>query len=112
MLDMLTTANRGRHIIVFCQFPHPGYKPPPPPKHKKGDLEQEEQYQDNIPAQEPELERAGQPRTSAWLGAVLIRERDASGIFRFSPDASREETARIVKGLKNVIAYSKSIELN
>ena len=111
MLDMLTTANRGRHIIVFSQFPHPGYTPPKPPKHKKGDLEQEEQYQESIPAQQPELDRAGESRASAWLAAVLIRERDPSGIFRFSPDASREETARIVKGLQNVIAYSKSIEL-
>ena len=49
-------------------------------------------------------------RTSAWLAAVLIRERDPSGIFRFSPDASRDETARIVRGLKNVIAYDKMLE--
>jgi hypothetical protein len=111
MLDMLTTANKGRYIIVFSQFPHPGYTPPKQPKPKKGDLEQQEQYQESLPAQQPELEKPGEPRASAWLAAVLIRERDPSGLFRFSPDATREETARIVRGLKNVIAYNKSLEL-
>ena len=111
MLDMLTNANKSRYIIVFSQFPHPGYKPPQQPKPKKGDLEQQEQYQESLSAQQPELEKPGEPRASAWLAAVLIRERDPSGIFRFSPDATREETARIVRGLKNVIAYNKSLEL-
>jgi hypothetical protein len=111
MLDMLTTANKGRHIIVFCQFPHPGYKPPKEKPSRKGNIQEQEQYQESIPQQQPELERPGEPRASAWLAAVLIRERDPGGIFRFSPDASREETARIVRGLKNVIAYDKSIEL-
>jgi hypothetical protein len=46
-------------------------------------------------------------RQSAWLAAVLIRERNANGVFRFSPDASHEEGARIVRGLKNVIAVNK-----
>src|SRR5277367_5727780 len=35
MLDMLTTAHKGQHIIVFSQFPHPGYKAPKPPKRPK-----------------------------------------------------------------------------
>jgi hypothetical protein len=74
-------------------------------------LEQQEQYQESLSAQQPELEKPGEPRASAWLAAVLIRERDPSGIFRFSTDATREETARIVRGLKNVIAYNKSLEL-
>jgi len=30
-------------------------------------------------------------------------------MFTFSPDASREEAARIVRGLKNDIAYAKSV---
>jgi hypothetical protein len=110
MLDMLTTANKGRHIIVFTQFPPVGYKAPKQPRPKKSDLPAEEQYQESIPAQQPELEKEGEARTSAWLAAVLIRQRDTGGIFRFSPDASREETARIVRGLKNVIAYSKFLE--
>jgi len=111
MLDMLTTANRGRHIIVFSQFPHPGYKPPKQKRAKRGDLEQQEEYQESIPVQSPVMDRAGQGRASAWLAAVLIRERHQGGVFRFSPDASREETARIVRGLQNVIAYNKSLEL-
>jgi hypothetical protein len=116
MLDMLTTANRGRHIVVFSQFPHPGYKPPkPPPKPKKDEFDNENKMEDiqtKLPAQQPELDTPGQPRASAWLAAYLIRDRDASGIFRFSPDATREETQRIVRGLKNVIAYERSLELH
>jgi hypothetical protein len=116
MLDMLTTANRGRHIVVFSQFPHPGYKPPKEPKKsKKDEFDNENKMEDlqaTLPPQQPELETPGQPRASAWLAAYLIRERDSSGIFRFSPDATREETQRIVRGLKNVIAYERSLELH
>jgi hypothetical protein len=111
MLDMLTTANKGRHIIVFSQFPPAGYQAPKVKPPKKGNIQEQEEYQESIPQQQPELETTSHPRTSAWLAAVLIRERDSGGIFRFSPDASRDETARIVKGLKNVIAYDKSLEL-
>ena len=115
MLDMLTTANKGRnrHIVVFSQFPHPGTKEPKAPKNPKKSHDEDnnkmEDLQPALPAEQPELEVPGQPRASAWLAAVLIRERNASGIFRFSPDASREETARIVRGLKNDIAYARSI---
>jgi hypothetical protein len=112
MLDMMTTANKGRHIVVFSQFPRPGYKPPKQPKRpKKSDDDDNsmEDLQATLPATQPELEVPGQPRVSGWLAAVQIRQRDPSGVFRFSPDASREEAARIVRGLKNVIAYQKSI---
>jgi hypothetical protein len=113
VLDMMTTASKGRHIIVFSQFPHPGYKPPKPVKRpKKSDSDDDnsmEDIQTAIPTSQPELELPGQPRASAWLAAVQIRGRIPSGIFRFSPDASREETARIVRGLKNVLAYKKSL---
>jgi hypothetical protein len=111
MLDMLTTANKGRHIVIFSQFPHPGYKPPKEPKKpKKSDDEEDEQYLATLPETLPETEVPGQPRVSGWLAAVKIRERNPSGIFRFSPDASREETARIVRGLKNDIQYAKSFD--
>jgi hypothetical protein len=112
MLDMLTTGNKGRHIVVFSQFPHPGEKPPKQKKVKPADssnLEEQEDLREKLPEPQPEMDKPGD-RTSAWLAAVLIRERDPSGIFRFSPDASREETARIVRGLKNVIAYDKMLE--
>jgi hypothetical protein len=115
MLDMLTTANRGRHIVIFSQFPHPGYKPPKEkkaPKKSDSDDTAMEDIQPALPIAQPELEYPGHPRTSAWLAAVQIRERDSSGIFRFSPSASRDETARIVRGLKNLIAYEKSIGNN
>jgi hypothetical protein len=113
VLDMMTTASKGRHIVVFSQFPHPGYKPPKETKKpKKSDSDDDnsmEDIQTAIPASQPEMEMPGQPRASGWLAAVQIRGRMPSGIFRFSPDASREETARIVRGLKNVLAYKKSL---
>jgi hypothetical protein len=113
MLDMLTTANKGRHIIVFSQFPHPGTKQPKAKKVPKKSSDDNgsgmEDLQAPLPAAQPELETPGQSRASGWLAAVLIRGRNPSGIFRFSPDASREETARIVRGLKNLIAYEKSL---
>jgi hypothetical protein len=115
LLDMLTTAHRGRHIVVFSQFPPAGFKEPKPPqKSKKSDDDDNnrgmEDLQPTLPSpQEPETEVPGQPRQKAWLAAVQIHQRNSSGIFVFSPDASREETARIVRGLKNVIAYLKSI---
>jgi hypothetical protein len=42
-----------------------------------------------------------------WLAAPLITKRITDGVFIFTPDASREETERIVAGLKNVIAKLK-----
>ena len=115
MLDMLTTANKGRHIVVFSQFPHPGYKEPKPPKApKKSDSDDDDKMEDiqaAIPSTPPETE-PGHPRMSGWLAAVQIRGRNQSGIFRFSPDASPDETARIVRGLKNVLAYEKSLGRN
>jgi len=112
MLDMLTTANKGKHIIIFSQFPLPGTKPPKEQKKpKKSDSDDNgiEDIQTPLPAAQPELEMPGQPRNSAWLAAFQIRGRNPSGIFRFSPSASRQETARIVRGLKNLIAYEKAI---
>src|SRR5665213_84467 len=66
MLDMLTTANRGRHIVIFSQFPHPGYKPPKEAKKpKKDEFDNENKMEDlqaALPMQHPELEEPGQPR--------------------------------------------------
>lgn len=39
---------------------------------------------------------------SRWLAAPLIHSRISDGIIRFVPDASREESERIVLGLNNV----------
>ena len=44
---------------------------------------------------------------SRWLAAPLITKRITNGVFIFTPDASREETERIVSGLNNVIAKLK-----
>lgn len=39
---------------------------------------------------------------SRWLAAPIITGRIANGVYSFTPDASREETERIVRGLNNV----------
>jgi len=106
LLDMTTTANKGRHIIIFSQFPKPGTKEAKERRKAHKDEEDDEPL-----AAQPQLPTVAgstnQARESAWLAAVLIRDRNTSGIFRFSPDASYEEGARIVRGLKNVIAAKK-----
>jgi hypothetical protein len=105
LLDMITTGNKGKHIIVFSQFPIPGQKQP---KVKKKKHEDDDDTGEPPPAPPPES--PDKPRQSGWLTAVLIRDRNSSGIFRFTPDASHDEGARIVRGLKNVIAESKRAE--
>lgn len=42
-----------------------------------------------------------------WLAAPIITKRIKDGIFRFTPDATREEAERIVKGLNNAIEQIK-----
>jgi hypothetical protein len=111
MLDMMTTANRGKHIVILSQFPPPAEENPKgDTKPKKSDDTSDMQMRETLPDTHPELERPGHPRTSGWLAAVLVRQRNPSGIFRFSPDASHDETARIVRGLKNVITYERALE--
>ena len=38
-----------------------------------------------------------------WLAAPLLTRNLTDGVFVFTPDASREETERLVRGLNNVI---------
>jgi hypothetical protein len=107
MLDMVTTENKGKHIIVFSQFPIPGQKQPKVKKPKHTDEDNDDESQ---PPPAPPLNVPGKPRQSGWLTAILIRDRDSTGILRFTPDATHEEGERIVRGLKNVIAESKLAE--
>jgi hypothetical protein len=115
LLEMATTRNRGRHIVVFAQFPPKGYKAPKAQKKpRKSDDDDDQDKMDaqldvQLPGITSEMDQSGQPRAAGWLAAVLIRERNTSGIFRFSPDASREEAKRIVRGLKNDMTYAKTI---
>jgi len=46
-----------------------------------------------------------------WLAAPVIRGRIDDGIFSFTPDASREEAERIVRGINNSIALAKKRSL-
>jgi hypothetical protein len=95
VLDMTTTAYKGKRIIVFSQFPNPGKI-----KGKKNDFTDSPDATDLTADEGTPLK----PRTSAWLGAVMIRSRIGTGSFRFTPDASRKEAERIVRGLNNLIA--------
>lgn len=108
MLDMITTGNKGKHIIVFSQFPIPGEKQPKVKKQKTHNDDIDDDFSSPPPAPPPET--PGKPRQSGWLTAVLIRDRNSSGVFRFTPDATRQEGERIVRGLKNVISESKRAE--
>ena len=105
ILDMTTAPHKGRHIIVYSAFFKPGYKPPKE-KHKAIDDGGDDMFAP-APMPAPEPSATNQVRQSGWLAAVLIRDRYPNGVFLFTPDASREEVARIVRGLKNVIVANK-----
>ncbi len=104
LLDMYTSDNKGRHIIVFSQFPTPGQKAHQ--AKKKADVSDDSDLVDKSNAEPP----SAAPRWSGWLAAVLIRDRISNGMFRFTPDASRAEGLRIVRGLRNVIGKEKKKE--
>jgi hypothetical protein len=70
MLEGVTTANKGRRIVVFSEF--------------------------------------GEVR---WLAAPRITKRITDGVFTFTPDASREEAERIVRGVNNAIAKERGKNL-
>ena len=88
VLDMQTTSNPGKHLIIFAKFPPKGWKEP---KEDAGAA--------------VEKPPAGQPRMSAWLAAPLIpRNGFSNGALQFAPDASRQESELIVRGLNNMVA--------
>jgi hypothetical protein len=105
LLDMYTADNKGKHIIVFSQFPKRGQKAQQQKK-KTRDSDDEDLVEPDTsaPSSGASAHSSGAPRWSGWLAAVLIRDRISDGLFRFTPDASREEGNRIVRGLRNVIA--------
>lgn len=45
---------------------------------------------------------SGEFGQARWLGAPILTKRIADGVFAFTPDATREETERIVRGLNEV----------
>jgi hypothetical protein len=105
LMDMYTADNKGKHIIVFSQFPIPGYKAKKDKEKKKTDDTDNEDLIDT-PNSKPDVPNGttnSVSRQSGWLAAVLIRNRISDGTFRFTPDASRKEGFRIVRGLRNVI---------
>jgi hypothetical protein len=101
LLDMYTADHKGRHIIVFSQFPEPGKKAHAAKK-KPADSDDSDLVEPSSVSSPPA--GTNTTRESAWLSAVLIRQRISNGMFRFTPDASRAEGVRIVRGLRNVLA--------
>jgi hypothetical protein len=106
LLDMYTADNKGKHIIVFSQFPTPGQKAHK--AKKKPDVTDDSDLVE--PGTTEPLTDTNITRQSGWLAAVLIRDRISNGLFRFTPDASRAEGNRIVRGLRNVIGKEKKKE--
>jgi preprotein translocase subunit SecD len=45
-----------------------------------------------------------------WLGAPIITKRLSNGTFTFTPDATREEADRIVRGLNNLAREARKQE--
>ncbi|MGA2543479.1 MAG: hypothetical protein ABSG78_18165 [Verrucomicrobiota bacterium] len=87
VLDMTTTSNRGRHLVIFSHFPPKGWKQP------------QESGADSVEKPEP-----GKPRVAGWLAAPLIRTGLSNGSLKFTPDASHDEAERIVRGLNNMVS--------
>src|SRR5665213_735313 len=104
VLEMYTTAHKGKHIVVFAQFPKPGTKQAKAKKKKDDDNDDDANFPESVPPTNP-----NKPRESAWMSAVLIRDRISNGLFRFTPDISHAEGVRIVRGLKNVIAKANKL---
>lgn len=69
LLNSITTANRGKRIAVFAQFPQ-----------------------------------------ARWLASPMVERPISDGVFTFTPDATREEADRIVKGLNAVVGEMKKKE--
>src|SRR5208282_2400278 len=78
LLDMYTADNKGKHIIVFSQFPTPGQK-----AHKAKKKTDESDDADLVePGRAEPLTDTNASRQSGWLAAVLIRQRISNGLFR------------------------------
>jgi hypothetical protein len=94
VLDMQTTSNKGKHLVIFAKFPPKGWKEP---------------KEDAAPA--VEKPGAGKPRSSAWLAAPLIPGNGlSSGSLLFAPDVSHEEADQIVRGLNNMVAAMNKMD--
>ncbi len=87
LLEVKSIENKGRHIVIFSNFPPPGTK---------------QDQEGAAPKPEP-----GKPRVSGWISAVEINGRLSNGTLVFTPDTTREEAKRIVDGLNNVAAKNK-----
>jgi hypothetical protein len=47
------------------------------------------------------------PNQTRWLAAPRVTQRIADGVLVFTPDATREEADRIVRGLNNLVRENK-----
>ena len=90
VLDMNTSANRGRHLVLYCQLRPRGAKEPP-----------------DSEASSVEKPAPGQRGFSPWLSMMPIRTAVTGGSLQFTVDVSRAEAEQIVRGLNNLV-----VELN
>jgi hypothetical protein len=86
VLDMTTTSSKGLNMVIFSFFPPAGWSKP-----KSRD------------AFSGEKAATGQPRVSSW-SAARISNNLSNGTFQFTPEASRAEAERMVRGLNNMVA--------
>jgi preprotein translocase subunit SecD len=54
----------------------------------------------------------GDFKVKRWLASPVIRKRISDGVLTFTPDATKEEAERIVRGLNNVAKEVKKGEKN
>ncbi|HXC98442.1 MAG TPA: hypothetical protein VN048_03810 [Verrucomicrobiae bacterium] len=54
----------------------------------------------------------GDFKEKRWLASPVIRQRISNGVLTFTPDATREEAERLVRGLNNVAKEMKKGEKN
>jgi preprotein translocase subunit SecD len=87
LLEQYTGANRGRHLAIFSAF---AAKPD-----EKSDSKPNEKGM-----------------TTRWLAAPLIMHRITDGVLVFTPDATREETEDLARGLNNVAKKVQDKEPN
>jgi hypothetical protein len=87
VLDMNTTANRGRHLVLYCQLrPRRGSQGPA-----------------DGAATSPDKTAPGQRGFFPWLSMMLIRTAVTGGSLQFTVDVSRAEAEQIVLGLNNLV---------
>jgi hypothetical protein len=86
---MTNTSSKGRSLVIFVQWPPPGWKEPA--NQKEADAAKADEANPN------------KPRMKGWLSVVPNRNGMKNGWFQFTPDATHAEAERIVRGINNMV---------